>query len=258
MEGVWKTYGELLALRNINLEIGKGEFHVFLGPSGCGKTTLLRIIAGFDGPSQGRVLHEDQEVRSPCSQRGFIFQEGICFPWRKVAANISFGLEVKGIPRDERQKVVERFIRLVGLSGFSDRYPSQLSGGMRQKMILAAVLANEPDVLLMDEPFGALDAQTRSVMQRELLRIWGETGRTIIFVTHSIREALILANRVSLFKTRPGEIMETYDLDTLLGKANVDRHSGDVRLAEFEMEIYKRMEPFIREELEEGRRLREI
>lgn len=242
VRGVNKVFGGFQALRNVDLDIRQGELHVFLGPSGCGKTTLMRMVSGFEYPSSGRILHNGDPIAGPGPDRGLIFQEGVNFPWRTVRRNVEFGLEMKRLPKDERRKTAQKFIDLVGLSDFASHYPSQISGGMKQKMALATALANDPDALLMDEPFGALDAQTRSVMQRELLRIWSEANKTIIFVTHSIREALLLGNRISLFKTRPGEIAKIYDLDQELGKRNVDRESTDRKLVDMEAEIYRVMQ----------------
>jgi len=242
VRGVNKVFGGFQALRNVDLDIRQGELHVFLGPSGCGKTTLMRMVSGFEYPSSGRILHNGDPIAGPGPDRGLIFQEGVNFPWRTVRRNVEFGLEMKRLPKDERRKIAQKFIDLVGLSDFASHYPSQISGGMKQKMALATALANDPDALLMDEPFGALDAQTRSVMQRELLRIWSEANKTIIFVTHSIREALLLGNRISLFKTRPGEIAKIYDLDQEPGKRNVDRESTDRKLVDMEAEIYRVMQ----------------
>jgi NitT/TauT family transport system ATP-binding protein len=241
VRGVSKVFGGFQALRDVDLDIRQGELHIFLGPSGCGKTTLMRMISGFEYPSSGRILHCGTPIEGPGPDRGLIFQEGVNFPWRTVRRNVEFGLEMKGMPKAERARVAQKFIDLVGLTEFASHYPSQISGGMKQKMALATALANDPEALLMDEPFGALDAQTRSVMQRELLRIWSETNKTIIFVTHSIREALLLGNRISLFKTRPGEIAKIYDLDEELGKPNVERDSTDRNLVDMEGEIYRVM-----------------
>jgi NitT/TauT family transport system ATP-binding protein len=238
---VSKAFDELVVLVNIQLKVRRGHIHTFLGPSGCGKTTLLRILSGFEQPTSGEVLHGDEPVRGPSARRGFMFQEGICFPWRTVMRNVTFGLEIKGTARLEREEIARRYVKLVGLEGFEGYYPAQLSGGMRQRMVLATVLANEPDVLLMDEPFGALDAQTRELMQRELLRIWTETQKTIIFVTHSIREALLISNHLSVFLTRPGRIAETIDLDRALGCSSPERAPTQRALVEMEEVLHRRM-----------------
>lgn len=241
VRGLGKVFGGFQALQDVDLDVRKGELHVFLGPSGCGKTTLMRMISGFEYPSVGRILHFGKPIAGPGPDRGLIFQEGVNFPWRTVRRNVEFGLEMKGMERAQRSIVAQKFIDLVGLRDFAGHYPSQLSGGMKQKMALATALANDPDTLLMDEPFGALDAQTRSIMQQELLRIWSETNKTIIFVTHSIREALLIGSRISLFKTRPGSIAKIYDLDEDLAKPNIERQSNDRNLVDMEAEIYRAM-----------------
>ncbi len=238
---VSKSFEELVVLKDVRLHIVSGHIHTFLGPSGCGKTTLLRILAGFEQPSEGEVFHGDELVHGPSARRGFMFQEGVCFPWRSVQRNVTFGLEIKGVARPGRDEIAGKYLKLVGLEGFEAYYPAQLSGGMRQRMVLAAVLANEPDVLLMDEPFGALDAQTRELMQRELLRIWSETQKTIVFVTHSIREALLISNHMSIFMTRPGRIVETVDLDRALGRSSLERSLTDRKLVEMEEQLHRRM-----------------
>jgi NitT/TauT family transport system ATP-binding protein len=243
VEDTCKYFDKFCCLRDINLKIYNGEFHTLLGPSGCGKTTLLRMVGGLDLPTSGIILHNGDEITGPSPKRGFIFQEGAGFPWRTIKNNIEFGLEIKKMPKDERSKLATKYINLVGLNGFESHYPHQISGGMRQKMALATCLANNPDVLLMDEPFGALDAQTRTYMQMELLRIWKETKKTIIFVTHSIREALLLSDRVSVLKIKPGQIMETYDLDKELGGPN-ERDSKDPAMMDLETEIYKKLRSF--------------
>lgn len=240
LQGVGKIFGSHVALANVNLEIYKSELHVFLGPSGCGKTTLLRMLAGFEKTDDGAILHNGHRITGPGADRGFIFQEGTHFPWRTVIKNIEFGLEIRGIAKTERRATATEYLNLVGLDRFAGYYPSKISGGMKQKMVLATSLANNPDVLLMDEPFGALDAQTRTYMQQELLRIWSETQKTIVFVTHSIIEALLIGSRVSVFKTRPGRIFKCFDLDEELGKS-IKRTSSGQKLVQLESEIYKMM-----------------
>jgi NitT/TauT family transport system ATP-binding protein len=240
IQGVDRRFGTFVALRQVNLDIVRGEVHVLLGPSGCGKTTLLRMIAGFERPDAGRILHEGRIVDGPGPKRGFVFQENVHFPWRTVLRNVEFGLEMRGVAREERLRTAHQYLKLVGLEGFADYFPSQVSGGMKQRMVLAAVLANDPAALLMDEPFAALDAQTRTNMQRELVRIWAETGKTIVFVTHSIREALVVGSRISLFKTRPGEIKRLFDLDEMFGVQQT-RQLADPRFGQLEAEIYDMM-----------------
>lgn len=201
--------GELVtALDRIELVIEDQEFICFLGPSGCGKTTLLRIIGGLDKATSGRTVHDDHEITSPDPKMAMIFQEYSLYPWRNVLENVVFGLELRGIDKDTRIKEAERYLDLVGLGDFSRSYPYELSGGMRQRVAVARALAVDPAVLLMDEPFGALDAQTRNMMQKELLDIWNKTKKTIVFVTHSVDEAVFLADRIVVFTPRPGRIRE--------------------------------------------------
>ena len=198
----------IVALDGIDLEIGDDEFLTVLGPSGCGKTTLLNIVAGFDHASDGTVQLDGEAVLKPGPDRGVVFQEYALFPWLTVAQNIEFGLRERGVAKAERQARVREQILSVGLSGFERRYPQELSGGMRQRVALARVLVNDPKILLMDEPFAALDAQTRTIMQQELLRVWSAARRTAIFITHNIEEALVLGDRVVVMTARPGRIKE--------------------------------------------------
>ena len=201
--------GEVVhALEGVSLEVREQECVCILGPSGCGKTTLLRIVAGLDRPTSGRVLIDSHVIDRPCPKLVMIFQEYSLFPWRTVRENIAFGLEIQGVPKELRAGAVERYLTLVGLSDFGGHYPYELSGGMRQRVAVARALAIEPEVLLMDEPFGALDAQTRNVMQRELLRLREKTQKTILFVTHSVDEAVFLADRILVLTERPGRIRE--------------------------------------------------
>jgi len=200
---------EVKALHGFDLDVSDGEITCILGPSGCGKTTVLRIVAGLVPDYVGEVLVRGKEVRSAGPDRGMVFQEFALFPWRTVRRNIEFGPEVKGLPPKERHAISSELIDLVGLRGFEDSHPNQLSGGMKQRVGIARALANDPAVLMMDEPFGALDAQTRNLMQRELLRIWSTTKKTIMFVTHSVDEAVYLADRVVVMTARPGRAKET-------------------------------------------------
>ena len=208
-EGVSET----LALDNVSLGINDKEFICFVGPSGCGKTTLLRIIAGLDNPDSGEILLDGVKVSIPDSKRGMVFQEYSLFPWRTVAENITFGPEMKGVSRKQAIKETEKYLELVGLTQFKDSFPYELSGGMRQRVAIARALANEPEVLLMDEPFGALDAQTRNSLQHQLLDIWNKKHITILFVTHSVDEAVFLADRIVVMTARPGKIKEIIDVD---------------------------------------------
>jgi NitT/TauT family transport system ATP-binding protein len=207
----YKTNGaELLALANINLKVNPGEFLCIVGPSGCGKSTLLHLIAGLQEPTSGAVLVDNKPIQGPGTDRILIFQELGLFPWLTVAENVEFGMKMKAIPKVKRRQKTQDYLRLVQLSQFSGSYIHELSGGMRQRVALARALATEPDVLLMDEPFAALDAQTRDLLHDELERIWAETGRTIIFVTHNVREAARLGDRVALFTFRPGRIKREF------------------------------------------------
>ena len=203
----------LLALDDISLKVNPGEFLCIVGPSGCGKSTLLHLIAGLQPATSGQVLVDNNIVEGPGTDRILIFQELGLFPWLTVGENVEFGMKMKGIVKAERQEKTQYYLRLVHLAQFKDSYTHQLSGGMRQRVALARALATEPDVLLMDEPFAALDAQTRDLLHDELERIWAETGRTIIFVTHNVREAVRLADRVALFTFRPGRVKREYLID---------------------------------------------
>jgi NitT/TauT family transport system ATP-binding protein len=194
------------ALRDTNLVINKGEFICLIGASGCGKSTLLRIIAGFETASSGEVRLRGRKVTEPGPDRGMVFQDYALFPWLNVRDNIAFGPTERGLPKDEIRDKVESFIDIVGLRRFAEAYPHQLSGGMKQRVAIARVLANDADVVLMDEPFGALDALTRERLQEELLDIWQRTGLTVIFVTHSIEEAIYLSDRVVVMTPQPGKI----------------------------------------------------
>lgn len=198
----------VLALDNIDLSVAAGEFIALVGPSGCGKSTLLHIIGGFVAKTGGTVMVGDRAVSSPGPDRGMVFQDLALFPWRTVVDNVAWALEVRGVPRAERHAVVRQHLAMVGLERFARAYPHQLSGGMKQRVALARVLAMDPTILLMDEPFGALDAQTRELMQEELQRISHRAGKTVLFVTHDTDEAVYLADRVIIFTARPGTIKE--------------------------------------------------
>jgi len=194
------------ALRGVELVIDKGEFVCLIGASGCGKSTLLRIIAGFEKPTSGRVDIYDHAIDGPGSDRGMVFQDYALFPWLTVRDNIAFGPRQKGLTKSKVSEITGEYLNMVGLAPFADRFPSQLSGGMKQRVAIARVLANEANILLMDEPFGALDALTREQLQDELLQIWARTGVTVIFVTHSVEEATLLADRVIVMTAGPGRI----------------------------------------------------
>ena len=201
------------ALRGINLDVFENEFLMLIGPSGCGKTTLLQIIAGFIVPTQGEVLADGRRVTQPGPDRGYVFQEDAVFPWMTVRANIEFGLVAKGVPAPERRRVTDHLIRLVGLQGFEEALPKELSGGMLKRVDLARAYAVDPAALLMDEPFGPLDAQTRALMQNELCTIWERAKKTVIFVTHDIDEALFLADRIVVLTPRPGTVKTIIPVD---------------------------------------------
>ncbi len=226
---------EFLAIQNVNLTIEKGEFISIVGPSGCGKSTLLDIIAGLAKPNAGEIYIDDKLITGPALDRGIVLQGYALFPWRTVRQNVEFGLEIKGVPKSQRKGISQEFIELVGLKDFEDRYPYELSGGMKQRVAIARALAYDPEVLLMDEPFAAVDAQTRETLQDELLRIWEETHKTVIFVTHSIEEAVLLADRVAIMSVNPGTIREVV-------KINLPRprRAGDVRTsADFNWTTHK-------------------
>jgi NitT/TauT family transport system ATP-binding protein len=197
------------ALLDFNLEVGPGEFVAIVGPSGCGKTTLLKIAAGLEIATTGDVYLDQSRVDKPGPERGLVFQDFALFPWRNVTANVAFGPEMCKVPADERLKTADKYIRLVGLNGSEHKYPSELSGGMKQRVAIARALANNPEILLMDEPFGSLDAQTRYIMQNELLSVWDEDRKAVIFVTHSVEEAVYLAQRVVIMTASPGRVKST-------------------------------------------------
>jgi NitT/TauT family transport system ATP-binding protein len=212
VESLNKTYvsqgSDTPALVDINLRIAEGEFLCLLGPSGCGKSTLLKIIAGLIPATSGRIAINGKAVSGPGPERAVVFQDYALFPWMTVRDNVEFGLEARKLPPAERRQVSSRLLKVVGLSDFAERFPHQLSGGMKQRVSIARALAVDPSLLLMDEPFGALDAQTRQLLQDELLRIWREYRKTVVFVTHSIEEAIYLSDRIAVMTARPGRIKQ--------------------------------------------------
>ncbi len=216
-QNIEKRFGqgskEIVALHDISLKINDGEFVAIVGPSGCGKTTFLHILGGFVPKSSGSVTVDGLQVNSPGPDRGMMFQDFALYPWRTVIGNVAWGLEVQGTPKKEREAIAEKYLSMVGLTAFRKHYPGQLSGGMKQRVALARVLAFEPGVLLMDEPFGALDVQTRELMQEELASIHQQTGKTVLFITHDIEEAVYLADRVIVFTARPGRIKDVLTID---------------------------------------------
>lgn len=205
-----------VALDNVSLDVRAGEFLVLVGPSGCGKSTLLDLLAGLTLPTSGRVLIDGKPITGPARDRGVVFQQYALFPWLTALDNVAFGLEIAGLGRSERRAKAAAYLDLVGLSAFARHYPHEMSGGMKQRVAIARSLAYEPEVLLMDEPFAALDAQTRETLQEELVDIWHRTGKTIVFITHGIDEAVVLGQRVAVMTSRPGRIKEIVDIpDTL-------------------------------------------
>jgi len=204
---------EILAVDNVSLKVRNNEFLSIVGPSGCGKSTILRMIAGLETPTSGKILLENKEVNEPDADRGMVFQQYTLLPWRTVLENVTFGLEVKGMPKSERIDIARKFIKMVGLEGFEEAYPYELSGGMQQRVAIARTLANDPKIVLMDEPFGALDTQTRAILQDHLLKIWQKDRKTVVFVTHSVEEAIYLSDRVIIMTARPGKIKSVIDID---------------------------------------------
>ena len=235
----------LLALDHINLQVQPGEFLCIVGPSGCGKSTLLHLIAGLHQQTSGQIAVDGTPIQGPGTDRILIFQEHGLFPWLTVRENVEFGMKMKGIAKAERIEKIQYYLRLVHLSQFKDSYTHQLSGGMRQRVALARALATEPDVLLMDEPFAALDAQTRDLLHDELERIWAETGRTIIFVTHNVREAVRLGDRVVLMTFRPGRVKREFSIDLPR-----PRHLEDISVAKTAREILDDLREEINKSLE--------
>lgn len=209
-DSVRKVFGkapsEVVALDGLSLTVNDGEFMCILGPSGCGKSTLLFMASGLEKPTQGVVRNDGNTVTGPGADRGMLFQQFALYPWRSARRNIEFGLEIRGIPAEERWKRARRWLDIMGLTPFADAYPHQLSGGMQQRIAIARLLVNEPEVLLMDEPFASLDAQTRTALGEELVRVWQQDQRTVLFVTHSIDEAIMLADRLVVMTRRPGRI----------------------------------------------------
>jgi ABC-type nitrate/sulfonate/bicarbonate transport system ATPase subunit len=224
-----KQPGSLPVLSDVSINVREGELFCLLGPSGCGKSTLLRIIAGLEKPTEGSVHVCGEGVKEPHNVLGMVFQEPTLLPWRTLEGNVSFGLEERKVPKADRRRKVREYLELVGLRGFERHYPQQLSGGMRQRAALAAALANQPRVLLLDEPFGALDALTRLVMQQELMRILEKTRLTVVLVTHSIDEAVYLADRIAIMSPRPGRVQATIEVD--LPRPRDRAHPAFARLA---------------------------
>lgn len=213
------------ALEDITLDVRFGEFLALVGPSGCGKSTLLDLLGGLTTPTSGRILLDGRPIEGPARDRGIVFQQYALFPWRTAAQNVEFGLDIAGLKARQRREIARHYLDLVGLTAFADRYPHELSGGMKQRVAIARSLAYDPEVLLMDEPFAALDAQTRETLQGELLRIWRATGKTIIFITHGIDEAVVLGQRVAVMTSRPGRIKHVVEIPEALRNESEDVRS---------------------------------
>jgi NitT/TauT family transport system ATP-binding protein len=237
IDGVGHVYrpsrgAPLMALDNVSLDVREREFVALLGPSGCGKSTLLYLVGGFLPVDRGTISVDGNPIVGPGPDRGIVFQHFALFPWKTVLQNVLYGLEKQGIARDERLRRARLFIDLVGLTGFEDSYPSQLSGGMKQRAAIARTLAIDPQILLMDEPFGALDAQTRSLMQAEMLNIWQRSRKTVIFVTHDVHEAVFLAERIAVMSARPGHIKEVVEIDFDKGDPGISRSPAFVEMVD--------------------------
>ena len=225
------------ALGGFDIDVEEGEFLSIVGPSGCGKSTFLNVLLGLTKPDSGEVLMHGKPIGGPGSDRAMVFQEFGLLPWRTVQHNIELGLELKKVAAEKRRAVADRLVKLVGLTGFEQHYPHELSGGMKQRVGLARALATDPDVLLMDEPFAALDAQTRDGLQDELLRIWERTGKTVVFITHGIEEAVYLGRRVAVMTSRPGRIKQVVDIP-LTARSSTEDLRSDPEFAHYRHEIW--------------------
>ena len=244
-----------VALEAISLDIRAGEFFVIVGPSGCGKSTLLDLLGGLASPTSGRILINGEPVTGPALNRGLVFQQYALFPWRSALKNVEFGLEAKGTPTRERADLARSYLALVGLADFSDRLPHELSGGMKQRVAIARSLAYDPDILLMDEPFAALDAQSRERLQAELIRIWEVSGKTIVFITHGIDEAVYLGQRVAVMTSRPGRIKQVLDIP-FEGRSREEDLRGSTEFAQLRHEIWSLLrDEFDRADMQERGRL---
>lgn len=217
---------DFVAVENLSLDVKAGEFVAIVGPSGCGKSTLLDLLAGLTTPSSGQITINGQVIKKPGLDRGIVFQQYALFPWLTAIENIEFGLDAKGVDKQQRYQTAKYFLNLVGLSEFEHHYPNELSGGMKQRVAIARSLAYDPDILLMDEPFAALDAQTRETLQAELVKIWQQTQKTIIFITHSIDEAIYLGQRIAIMTSRPGRIKQVIEVPAELRSDQEDVRSS--------------------------------
>jgi ABC-type nitrate/sulfonate/bicarbonate transport system ATPase subunit len=253
MEYLQPRSGERIsALHNIKLQVQNGEFVSLVGPSGCGKSTFLNIADGILKPTSGKIFLGEHLVTGPGRDRAMVFQSPALLPWRTVLRNVTYGLECQRVSLKEAIPIGQKFIDLVGLWRFKDHYPHELSGGMQQRANLARALAVDPDILLMDEPFAALDAQTREVMQGELLSIWQKTQKTVLFVTHQINEAIFLSDRVIVFSAHPGEVRESIPIE--LSRPRNYSTKRDPRFLEYEDHIWKQIEKEVKKSMEEGMR----
>ncbi|MDU2065381.1 MAG: ABC transporter ATP-binding protein [Sporomusaceae bacterium] len=234
--------GSITALSKINLVVNQGEFVVIVGPSGCGKTTLLRILANLDRQSSGKIKILHQNLHQPLTS--MVFQEQSVFPWMTVIENVSYGLRLRGMKKKDRYEIADRYISMIGLQDFSSVYPHQLSGGMKQRVSVARAFANDPEILLMDEPFGALDEQNRLILQQELLKIWNQYQKTTVFITHSIDEALVLGDRVVLMSAHPGTIKTIIPVDLPR-----PREISDLRTSNHYQELFKKIWLLLKEEV---------
>ncbi|EGL16906.1 ABC transporter ATP-binding protein [Paenibacillus chitinolyticus] len=243
-----RSSGSFTAIDDVSLTIRKGEFVSLLGPSGCGKSTVLNMVAGLEGYDEGTIEVNGTKVTGPGSDRVVVFQEHALFPWLTVLDNVAFGLKQKGIPKKERYEKAMEQIKTVHLSKFADRYPHELSGGMKQRAAIARALAMDPEILLMDEPFAALDEQTRLILHKELEEIWMKTGKTILFITHNIREAVILSDRVVVMSTRPGTIKKEFAVQAARPRDNADSVIHHVESAIMDV-LAEELEKVVKEEM---------
>lgn len=247
---VFGTRKKVTAIEGFDLRVGKNEFVSIIGPSGCGKSTFLLLLSGLETPSGGDIRIDGRPVSGPNPACAIVFQEYLLFPWATVEKNISFGPRIRKRPREETRRISKHYIRLVGLEGYENRYPHELSGGMKQRVGIARALANEPRVLLMDEPFGALDALTREMLQLELLRIWQQAGCTVVFVTHSISEAVYLSDRVVVMSARPGRILSEVTID--LDRPRSRQMLGTPAFIAYEQTLRDRVWPEVKERVHDA------
>ncbi|WP_242540243.1 ABC transporter ATP-binding protein [Trinickia mobilis] len=246
LEGVSKSFGSLEVLQAVDLDVAKGEFLVLLGASGCGKSTMLNLISGFEPPTKGQVVVNGRRVKDVEPACGMVFQQYALFPWKTVVENVEFGLKMRGVGRTERRERALQFVESVGLKGFQDAYPAKLSGGMKQRVSIARVLANDPSVMLFDEPFAALDAMTRQVLQEQLLSIYQKSGKTIVFITHSIDEALMLSTRMIVMGSKPGRVVQDIKNDLPLPR------SADIQLSPRYVELKRSIWETVQVEVMKG------